>query len=128
NALCSAVAVLDHHLVGMKVEGGYERARAVRRRERIRLPTARGHAQGSVLELWRGRGQCNSELAEQLRVGVQRVAGGAPVSVRDGRPRGSHALKLPHGRTRELAVDLVDELEVQVEKPPLPDQPAGAGR
>ena len=62
------VAVLDDSLVRVQVERDDERARAVRRRQRRRLPAAGGEAQRRVLELrlrWRER---DGELAEHLRV------------------------------------------------------------
>ena len=84
----AAVAVLDHRLVAAQVEGGGERSGPVRRRQRRRLPAAHGQAQRGVLQLrlrWRpGCGQ----LAEQLSVRMQRVAGGTPFLVGEGRPPG----------------------------------------
>ena len=72
------VAVLGDRLVGVQVERDDERARAVGRRQRRRLPAARGQPQRRVLELRLGRRQRRRQLAEHLRVRVQRVARRAP--------------------------------------------------
>ena len=72
------VAVLGERLVSVQVEAGDERARAVGRRQRPRLPAARRQAQGGVLKLRLGRRERHRQLAEDLRMGVQRVAGVAP--------------------------------------------------
>ena len=53
----------------------HERAGAVGGGQRQRLPAARGQPQRGVLELRLGRGERDGELAENLRVGVERVAG-----------------------------------------------------
>jgi hypothetical protein len=47
-----------------------------------------------VLELWLGRCECDRKLAEELRVGVQRVAGLVPLLVGNGRPPGGHRFTL----------------------------------
>ena len=78
------VAVLDDRLVRVQVERDDERPRAVGRRQRQRLPAARGQAQRGVLELRLGRRERHRELAEHLRVRVQRVAGRAPRLVGEG--------------------------------------------
>ena len=48
-------AVLDHGLVRVQVKRSDDRAGAVGRRQRKRLPAARAQPQGGVLELWLGR-------------------------------------------------------------------------
>ena len=63
-----------------------ERAGAVGRRQRQRLPAARAQPQRRVLELGlRGRKR-RSQLPEHLRVGVERVEGRMPLLVRQRRP------------------------------------------
>ena len=59
-----------------------------------RLPPARGEPQRRVLQLRLGRRQRHAELAEHLRVRVQRVARGGPVVVGEGRPGVRHARTL----------------------------------
>ncbi len=71
------VAVLGDRLVALEVERDDDRAGAVGRRQRERLPPARAQPQGGVLELRLGRGERRGQLAEDLRVGVQRVAVGS---------------------------------------------------
>ena len=74
----STAAVLDHGLVRAQVKGCDDRAGAVGRGQRKRLPAARAQPQGGVLELRLGRGKLHRELSEHLRVRVERVAGRAP--------------------------------------------------
>ena len=81
DALDATVAVLDERLVGSQVERDDERPRAVRRRQRGGLPAPRGQAQRRVLELRLGRGERHRQLAEDLGVRVQRVAGLAPLLI-----------------------------------------------
>lgn len=88
DALPAAVAVLDDRLVSPEIEGGNERPRAVGGRQWGRLPSARGQTQRRVLKLGLGRSEHHRQLAQELRVGVQRVAGGAPLLIEKPRPRG----------------------------------------
>ena len=60
--------VLDDRLVRVQVERDADRAGAVRRRQRQRLPAARGQPQRGVLELGLRRRERDRELAEHLRV------------------------------------------------------------
>src|SRR6478672_8538808 len=64
---------------------------SVRRRQGERLPTARGLAERSVLQLGLGRSQLDGELAEDLGVGMKRVARRAPLLIgKCGGPLGGH--------------------------------------
>ena len=74
-------AVFDHGLVRAKVKRHHERAIPVGCREWERLPPPRGQAQRGVLQLRLWGGQCHGQLAEQLGVGVQRVACLAPALI-----------------------------------------------
>ena len=90
HALGIPVGVFDDGLVGAQIEGGHDRARAVGCGQRERLPSARGQAQGGVLQLGLRRRQRDRQLAQQLRVSVQRVAGLLPFPVVDGGPAHRH--------------------------------------
>src|SRR5207247_7714235 len=79
-------AVLQDGLVRAEIERDGQRARAVGSRQRERLPSAGGQRQGGVLQLRLGRRQDDGQLAEDLGVGVQRVARRAPVFVGERRP------------------------------------------
>jgi hypothetical protein len=81
-----AAAVLDHRAVAVQVERDPERARPVGRGQRGRLEPPRRQPQRRVLQLRLGRGERRRQLAQHLRVGVQRVAGVLPIGV--GRKRG----------------------------------------
>ena len=90
--------MLGERLVRVQVERAHERTRAVGRRQRQRLPAARAQAQRGVLELGLRRRERNGELAEHLRVRVQRVARLTPLPVGElGPPRG-HAGRLAPAR------------------------------
>ena len=78
NPYLPAAAVLDYGLVRTQIKNRDDGSRAVGRWERKRLPPAGALPQGGVLELGFGRGKLNSELSEHLRMGVERVACGAP--------------------------------------------------
>ncbi len=103
-----AGAVLDGRLVRPQVEQRDDRARPVGGRQRRRLPPSRGQPQRRVLELGLGRRQLDGQLAEHLRVGVERVAGRAPPLVVHRRPGRAHlrwTLPVsvpPHGVTAAL--------------------------
>jgi hypothetical protein len=94
----AAVAVLNDRLVGVQVERDDDRAGAVRRRKRAGLPPARRQPERGVQQLRLGRRERGGELAQHLRVGVQRLARLAPVLVRQCGPPVSHTVKLPVGR------------------------------
>ena len=96
----AAVAVLGDRLMGVQVQRDDQRARAVRRREREGLPATRAEAQRGVLKLRLGRGERRRQLAEDLRVRVERVAGRAPRFVRDRRPFGGHRRQATTERRR----------------------------
>ncbi len=78
----AAVAVLHERLVMAQIEGGDDRPGAVGRRQRRGLPAARGQPQRGVLQLWLLGRQRHCELAEHLRVRVQRVARRVPLLIR----------------------------------------------
>src|SRR4029077_9518619 len=78
DALRAPVAVLHDGGVLAQVERDDKRARTVGRGQRGGLPAARGQPQRGVLKLGLRRRQDHGELAEDLRVGVQGVTGGAP--------------------------------------------------
>jgi hypothetical protein len=90
DAVRSTVGVLSDRVMGSQVEHNDQRAGAVGRRQRQGLPSASAEAQSGVLELrlWRGERRC--ELAEDLSMRVQRVAGGAPRFVGKRRPSRGH--------------------------------------
>ena len=98
-----AGAVLDDGLVRVQVKRRDDRARAVGRRQRLRLPAARAEPQGGVLELRRGRGQLHCELSEHLGVRVEGVAGRAPRAVGETPPFEGHAPTLLRDRARARA-------------------------
>ena len=81
-------AVLDHRLVPVQVQRGDQRAGTVRCGQRRGFPAARGQPQGRVLQLGFGWRELHRQLAEDLGVRVQRVAGRAPPIVRNRRPPG----------------------------------------
>jgi hypothetical protein len=78
--------VLDHRLMAVQVERDDQRARAIGRGQRSRLPAARGQAQRGVLQLGRGRREVDRQFAEHLGVRVQSVTCRAPVFIRSRRP------------------------------------------
>ena len=127
DAAYSTVGVLDHGLVAAQVEADHERSRAIRGGQRHRLPSTDAEAQGGVLELGLRRRQSNRPLPEHLRVRVQRVAGGAPHLVREGRPlRGHGATLLSRSATwaalrddRGLIAPFVEEV-LRLEPPSAP--------
>ncbi len=61
--------------MGAQVQRDDERAGAVRRGQRQRLPAARSLSERGVLQLWLRRGERGGKLSQNLRVRVQRVAG-----------------------------------------------------
>ena len=69
-----------------QVKPGEQRTGTIGRGKWQRLPPAGSQPQRGVLQLWLGRRQRDGELAENLRVGVQRVARGRPVGVVELRP------------------------------------------
>jgi hypothetical protein len=79
--LPAAVAVLDQRRVIMQVEGDHQHAVAARRGQRGGLPAARRQPQRGVLQLRLWRREVRRQLAENLGVRVQRVAGRAPIIV-----------------------------------------------
>ena len=97
------VRVLHHGRVLVQVKRGDERAGAVGCRQRRRLPSARCQPQRRVLKLWLGRRQPRRELAQHLRVGMQRVARLAPILVGKCRPPGCHNAS----RCRPVAIEVV---------------------
>ncbi len=90
DALHTPVAVLDERLMDVQVQGGDERARSIGRGKWSGLPATRGQPQRRVLELRLRWSERHRQLAQDLGVSVQRVAGLAPVLVGELRPR-------PHG-------------------------------
>jgi len=86
DAVSSAVAVLDQHVVLVQVEDDDERPGTVRRRERMGLPAPGGQSQRRVLQLRLGWRQGDGELAQHLGVGVQGVERGPPRLVGERRP------------------------------------------
>src|SRR5205807_6946399 len=86
DALPAAVTVLDERVVSAQVESHDNHPGAVRQRERERLPPACGQPQCGVLKLRLWRRQRGGQLAENLRVRMQRVAGRAPPRVLERRP------------------------------------------
>ena len=99
DAVHSSVAVLCDCFVGVQVQRDDQRTRAVRCRQWKRLPAACGQAQRGVLQLGFGRSQRRGQLAQNLRVGVKGVAGGAPGLVGERRPFSGHRRKLPLNST-----------------------------
>ena len=93
----ATVAVLDERLVRAEIQRDHEGARAVRGGECEGLPAACGEPQRGVLELRLGRRERGSELAENLRVRVERVARWTPRLVGERRPVRSHRPTLPIG-------------------------------
>ena len=77
----TTVDMFDDDFVPMQVERDAERTGTVGSRERRGLPSARGQAQGAVLQLRLRWCQLRSQLAEHLRVRVQRVARRRPIVV-----------------------------------------------
>jgi hypothetical protein len=73
-----------------QVKGCDDRAGAVGRGQRERLPAARAQPQRGVLQLRLGRGKLHGELSEHLRVRVERVAGRAPGAVAERSPHVGH--------------------------------------
>jgi len=72
------------------------------RRQRQRLPPARGEAQRRVLQLGLGGRQRHGELAQHLGVRVKRVARLAPLLVGQGRPPAGHGHTLTVARCAAL--------------------------
>jgi hypothetical protein len=70
--------VLDERLVGAKVEARDEGSGAIPGRQCIGLPAAGREIEGGVLQLRLRRSQLDRELAEDLGVRVERVAGRTP--------------------------------------------------
>src|SRR4029077_7200720 len=86
---------LKKPLRGSKVEPGDDRTGAIGGRQHRRLPSPRGQAKGSVLQLRLRKSELYRELSEDLGVGVERVAGRAPRLIGELGPLRSHALTLP---------------------------------
>ena len=91
------VAVLDDRFVAAQVERDHQRARAVGRRQRQRLPAACAQPQSRVLKLRLRRSERHRQLAQHLRVRVQRVARRAP---------GLEGKRRPAHRTTATAIGL----------------------
>jgi len=99
DAFCSSVTVLRDGLMGPLVQRDDQRTGAVRCRQRKRLPARYGQAQRGVLQLGLGRSQRRGQLAQNLRVDVQGVAGGTPGAVGKRRSFRGHKRKLPLNRS-----------------------------
>ena len=111
----AAVAVLGDRLVGVQVQRHHERARAVGRRQREGLPPARGEPQRRVLELRLGRRDRRRELAQDLGVRVQRVAGRAPTRRTTGRASSSsETVAARRARSAARAAGSPDRVERQL--------------
>jgi hypothetical protein len=95
DAVGAPVRVLDQGLVGPQIEHDDKRSGAVGRRQQTRFPPSRREPQRRVLKLRLRRSQRHRELAEDLGVRVQRVAGRAPPLIRHGRPLAGHQVTLP---------------------------------
>ena len=78
--------LLDDHVMRVQIEDDDQRARAVRRRQRLRLPTPGRQPQRGVLQLRLGGRQGNRELSQHLGVRVEGVARRLPPLVRQRRP------------------------------------------
>ena len=96
----ATVAVLGDGVMVVEIERHDQRAGVIGCGERQRLPATRGEAQRSVLELRLGRREGDRELAQDLSVRVQRVAG------RCSTPR---TAKKATGCCSRLAVDAVED-------------------
>lgn|GEM_PF-70995 len=94
DAVVGAVAVLDENHVLSEVQRDHERSRTVGGAQRGGLPTTGRQAQGRVLEFGFGRCQRDGQLAEQLGVGVKRVARRPPLVERKRRPHCRHSRHL----------------------------------
>ena len=70
--------MLDDRFVAAQIERDHERARAVRRRQRKRLPASCTQPQSRMLKLRLGRSKRHRELAEHLCMRVERVTRRAP--------------------------------------------------
>ena len=90
--LLGAAAALDDRLVAAQIERDDDRARTIGRRQGSGLPATGGQPQRGVLELRLGRGEGHRQLAQHLRVGVQRVARFAPGAVGELGPPLGHAV------------------------------------
>ena len=87
----SSVAVLGDDLVGPQVQRDGQRTGAVWCWQRECLPAAYRQAHRGVLQLGFGRSERRGQLAQNLGVGVQGVAGGTPGVVGERRPFRGHA-------------------------------------
>ena len=85
---------LDGHLVIPQIECHHEGPGAVRRRQGGRLPPSRRQAQRRVLKLRLGRRERHRQLAQELRMRVQRVAGLRPALVGNPFPLRRHTRTL----------------------------------
>ena len=105
----SPVAVLNECLVSSQVEPGDDRAQAIGRGQHPRLPAAGRQSKGGMLELGLRRSELDRQLAEDLSVGVECVAGLGPRFVRERGPPGGGALRHPGpplgggGRSRRIS-------------------------
>ncbi len=90
NADLASIGVLHERLVGAEVQPGDDRAGTVRRREDVGLPPAGREPERSMLQLRLGRCQLDGQLAQDLGVGVERVAGVGPGLVGERGPGGRH--------------------------------------
>ncbi len=90
DAMDPAVAVLGDGVMGVQVESDDECAGPVGGGQGEGLPPPCAQAEGSVLELRLGRSEGCGQLAEDLGVGVQRVAGGVPFVVGERGPGRGH--------------------------------------
>ena len=78
DALRPPVAVLHHVVMPVQIEGHHECTGPVRRRERQRSPSPERSVEGRRAGVGFGRGQRNSQFAQELGVRVQGVAGRSP--------------------------------------------------
>ena len=100
DGVCAPVAVLGYGAMVAEIERRDQRAGVIGCGERQRLPSTRGEAERSVLELRFGRREGDRELAQDLSVRVQRVARRAPRLVRQrGPPGAAHAGRSMRSRT-----------------------------
>ena len=78
DARLPSAGVLDERLVAAQIEAGDDRSGTIGCRQDVGLPAARGEAECGVLQLPLDGSQHDSELPEDLRVCMERVARLAP--------------------------------------------------
>src|ERR1700722_12917080 len=94
NVADSPSAGLNHHLMIVEIDRGHKVPSTVWSRQGCSFPSPSSQPECGVLELWFRWCECDRELAEELCVGMQGVAGLMPLLIGKRGPPRRHSVTL----------------------------------